>query len=140
MSHTEKVDDNITEFKIVETITLTLDSFLRSESAFTNQVKCIFTFIKNSANDLEKVQLISLNDKTVNISLNPLEMENTLGFISSIQPLLILLNQEKVFVHLVVLYIPLSKGKPSAAILFNKNGSYIQTTKNWKSKFSKKFG
>jgi hypothetical protein len=139
MSDTTTLEHSSLDLQLLETITLTLSKTLRDDTPLTDMVKCTFSYLRKSENHIENVQLVSLNNMKVNISMNPIELQGILGFMSSIQPTLIKLDQQKVYIHLVILYIPLEKSKPSAAILFNKDGTYIQTTKNWRNKFTSSF-
>lgn len=56
-----------------------------------------------------------------------------LGFMSDMAPTPVVINGQRVVLYRVILDVYLSNGQQAAAIMFNQDGSCIETTDNWDS-------
>lgn len=76
--------------------------------------------------------LVSINNCAVNVTLHPLGIAGTLAFMSDIPPTPVVINGQRVTLYRVILDIYLSDGEQAAAVMFNEDGSCIETTETWR--------
>lgn len=119
------------EIKMQEhTLELTLSQTFRGETVLENPV-CKFHYHWDFENNTGSASLATIDGVEVEQKLFPLGIKGMLGFMSDMQPTLYMINDKQVSVFRIILDIDLPEMSPRAAIMFNKDGSTIQTTDNW---------
>lgn len=98
--------------------------------------KCEFTYHWNFETNMGIANLISINGTEVNITLHPLGIEGSLDFMSDMEPTTYGVNASNdksialidVVVYRVILDMDAKGENPKAAIMFNRDGSTIETS------------
>lgn len=114
------------------TFTVTLSQLLAGPAPVIKDAKCTFSYTWDFKRNMGLAHLISINDSPINITLHPLGISGILGFMSDIPPTPFQINGQTVVIYRVILDIYLSDGERAAAIMFNKDGSVIEATANWR--------
>jgi hypothetical protein len=83
-----------------------------------------------------QAHLITLNECAVDITLHPLGLSGILAFMSSIPPTPVVIHGQRVILDRIILDIYLDDGERAAAIMFNEDGSCVETTANWRARES----
>lgn len=114
---------------------LTLSEVIRGEQVLENP-SCEFSYHWDFETGMGLALLQSINGTPVNITLHPLGIHNQLDFMSDMQPTKYLVNATnddtialiEVVIYRVILDMDAQGENPKAAIMFNIDGSTIQTS------------
>lgn len=115
-----------------DTFMVTLSKVLSGGSPVIKDAKCKFSYIWDFKKNMGLAQLVSINECAVNITLHPLGIAGILAFMSDMPPTPVVINGQRVTLYRVILDIYLSDGARAAAVMFNEDGSCIETTENWR--------
>jgi hypothetical protein len=108
--------------------TLVLSKLKKGTSPVLPNARCTFSYNWDFQKNMGLAHLISIDGSIVEITLHPLGIQGYLDFMSSMPPTPFVINGKKVIIYRVILDINLQTGVRSAAIMFNVNGSVIQTS------------
>lgn len=92
--------------------------------------KCEFNYHWDFEENRGIAHLLTVDGADVNIVLHPLGIEGYLDFMSDIPPTQYKIGGKYVVIYRVILDINRETGEVGAAIMFNHDGSTIQTTEN----------
>ncbi|AWM12793.1 hypothetical protein DI487_02175 [Flavobacterium sediminis] len=109
---------------------LTLDQTIKGTPVLTNP-DCSFSYDWDFSKNMGLALLESIENTELNLTLHPLGIAGVLAFMSDISPLSVTIDGKDVVIFRVILDIDLVSGTKKAAIMFNQDGSTIQTTDNW---------
>lgn len=114
------------------TFTLVLTKVLTGTSPVMANANCTFTYNWNFGTNTGSAQLDSINNCTLNTPLYAEGNEGMLDFMSDLEtPLHTVINGQRVVIKRIILDIDISTNSRAAAIVFNEDGSCIETTDNW---------
>ncbi len=116
-----------------DTFTLTLSHLIAGDAPVIKDAKCEFTYIWDFEKNMGLAHLVSIDDCVVNITLHPLGIQGQLDFMSDIPPTPYVINGQRVVIYRVILDINPANNDREAAIMFNEDGSVIQSTPNFDS-------
>lgn len=108
----------------------TLSNTLKGSPVISNAT-CEFEYNWDFSKNMGLAHLISIDNCNFNITLHPLGISGMLGFMSDIPPTPVVINGQRVVLYRIILDIDLKSGERKAAIMFNEDGSTIQTSPNW---------
>ncbi|MGV7108084.1 hypothetical protein [Flavobacterium sp. U410] len=92
---------------------------------------CSFSYNWDFDKNMGLARLESIENTGLNLTLHPLGIAGILAFMSDMSPLTVTIDGKEVVIFRVILDIDLVSGIKKAAIMFNQDGSTIQTTDNW---------
>jgi len=93
--------------------------------------ECSFSYDWDFDRNMGLAYLESIKNTSLNLTLHPLGIAGILAFMSDISPITVTINGKEIVIFRVILNIDLVSGIRKAAIMFNQDGSTIQTTDNW---------
>ena len=119
---------------------LILSETLAGKTVLENP-KCEFTYHWDFETNMGLANLISINGTQVNITLHPLGIAGSLDFMSDIPPTTYAVNASnddsvaliEIVVYRVILDMDAKGENPKAAIMFNEDGSTIETSAGFNS-------
>lgn len=123
-------NSNVANVPAQDTFVLILSKVYKGTPVIKD-AKCEFSYQWNFSTNMGSAKLISIDNCEVNIELHPLGIMGYLDFMSDMQPTSYVINGQRVVIDRVILDINLKTGERSAAIMFNEDGSSIQTTENF---------
>ncbi|MFD0862949.1 hypothetical protein ACFQ1M_12105 [Sungkyunkwania multivorans] len=120
------------------TFSVALTKQFKGTAVLENPV-CEFSYIWNFEKNMGIATLNSINGTPLDITLHPLGIKGYLDFMSDMPPTKYEISAEpgssialkEVTIYRVILDIDLETGARSAAIMFNEDGSSIQTSGNF---------
>jgi hypothetical protein len=115
-----------------DTFTVVLNQVVGGGSPVLKDAKCTYSYIWNFKKNMGLAHLQAINGTPVDITLHPLGIKGILGFMSDIPPTPVMIDGKQVVLYRVILDIYLSDGVKAAAIMFNEDGSCIETTNTWR--------
>ncbi|WP_034060483.1 hypothetical protein [Lacinutrix jangbogonensis] len=126
------------------TFSVVLSNAFQGTPVLENPV-CEYNYLWDFEKNMGIAKLISVNGTPVNITLHPLGIKGYLDFMSDIPPTKYSISADPgnsialidVTIYRVILDIDLETGARSAAIMFNTDGSTIQTTSNFSDESSR---
>ncbi len=113
-----------------DSFTLQLTKTINGNPVIAN-ANCNFSYNWDFQKNMGLAHLDKINNCAIGITLHPLGISGRLAFMSDMPPTNYVINGQQVTLFRVILDIEPATGIKSAAIMFNKNGSPIETTANW---------
>nr|WP_294937639.1 hypothetical protein [uncultured Flavobacterium sp.] len=121
------------------TFTLVLSELMKGTSPVIANAKCVFSYKWDFTTNMGLATLESIDNCVVNITMHPLGIKGYLDFMSDMEPTSYVINGQRVVLNRIILDIVLATNERSAGIMFNQDGSVIQTTPNFDNSNSAKF-
>lgn len=114
------------------TFTLVLSKLIEGQSPVIKNAKCEFTYHWDFDTNKGLAHLVSIDNCPVNnIALYPEGMAGRLAFMSDMKPTSFVINGQRIVIFRVILHIILKNNERMAAIMFNEDGSCIESTDNF---------
>lgn len=111
--------------------TLVLSKLYKGSAPVLPNANCVYQYKWDFVKNMGSAQLVSINGTPVNIQLNAMGSRSMLGFMSDMQPTSYNISGHQVTINRVILNVMLLSGERRGAIMFNNDGSVIQTTPNF---------
>lgn len=132
MTTATKTEKNGVQIPSQATFTAVLSKLYSGSSPVIANAKCEFSYNWDFSKNMGLAHLISIDGCVQNITLHPIGIAGMLGFMSDIPPTPVVINGQRVVLYRIILDIYLNDGERAAAIMFNQDGSCIETTDNWR--------
>jgi len=114
------------------TFTLVLSKLIEGQSFVIKNAKCEFTYNWDFAANEGLAYLVSINNNKIEpITLHPMGISGWLDFMSDMKPSPFVINGQRIVIFRVILGIRMEDNERTAAIMFNENGSCIESTDNF---------
>jgi hypothetical protein len=113
------------------TFTLTLSKLYKGAQPVIPNAVCEFSYIWDFQKNMGLAHLNSINNVQVNIVLHPLGIAGYLDFMSDMPPTPYVINGQRIILNRIILDINRTTNERSGGIMFNQDGSVIQTTANF---------
>lgn len=121
------------------TFSVILSKLFKGDKPIIANAKCEFSYTWDFQKNMGLAQLVSIDGCIQNITLHPLGIQGYLDFMSDIPPTSVVINGQIVVLNRIILDINLATNERSAGIMFNSDGSCIQTTENFQTTENSKF-
>ena len=112
--------------------TVSLSQVLDGKKPVIKDARCEFAYNWDFKTNVGLAHLLSIDGCELDITLHPLGLAGTLAFMSDMPPTRVVINGQRVVLYRIILDIYLSDGERAAAVMFNEDGSVIETTGNWR--------
>lgn len=92
---------------------------------------CCFSYNWDFQKNMGLAHLLTVDGTPVNITLHPLGLQGKLAFMSDMEPTPYEVNGVDVVIYRVSLELDPTTGERFAGVMFNNDGSCVETTQNW---------
>lgn len=116
-------------FNIVLTKTISGNTVLKDPT-------CTFSYTWNFETNEGQAFLDQIDNTELDITLYPEGLAGTLAFMSNMEPTSYQINGQNVYIYRVIFMIDPNTGEHKAGIMFNQDGSTIETSANWSEKLT----
>lgn len=113
------------------TFEVVLSKLMKGANPVIANAHCQFSYHWDFETNMGLATLDSINHNYLNLTLNPTGLAGRLAFMSSMEPLPVVINGQRVVLNRIILNVMLNDDSKLAGIMFNEDGSVIQVTDNW---------
>lgn len=102
-----------------------------SGNTVLNDPICTFSYVWDFNSNKGEALLDVIDGKLIGIVLHPEGLSDVLAFMSDMEPTTYSIDGQNVVIFRVIMMINPKTGEHKAALMFNEDGSTIETSENW---------